>query len=57
MITGFDKTLLRLAAVAVLLWFGWQLAAGTVVTLINQQREIASLRQALEKAAPTVAKQ
>ena len=45
-----DRTtlyLVRAASIVLLLWFGYQLAATSVITIVRQQNEILSLQQQL----------
>lgn len=49
--TKSTEWLLRLALLITMIYFGWQLAAQTVVQLIQQNAQIAELQRQLHPAA------
>lgn len=44
----FDVMLIRVVAVVIGLWFSWQLAANTVIAILQQRNQISVLSQQLQ---------
>ncbi len=49
--TKMTEWMVRVAAGVVMLWFGWNLAAGTVVQMVNLNLQNRALTEALKKQA------